>query len=134
MRVRTTACGLLLLCRVGPISMISRLALGGSGAQHDTGPLLLGNDCGRCRCSGGLSAVVCGVWLWQFGYVTLFAAAFPLGALFALISNLLQARHWPGTGTGPASGCALKRNIKCTEGQWSTRARPPAGRTRAVVL
>ena len=44
----------------------------------------------------------------QFGYVTLFAAAFPLGALLALISNLLQARHRPGT--GPACGQWLHRS------------------------
>jgi hypothetical protein len=90
----------------------------------------------RGRCCSGMTAAAavaraaavqsCAVlWLAQFGYVTLFAAAFPLGALFALVSNLLQARHRPGT--GPASGCALKRTINRTEGQLSTRARPQAG-------
>ncbi len=47
----------------------------------------------------------------QFGYVTLFASAFPLGALFALAANLLQIRM-DGEKFGPAPGPPPPRPVR----------------------
>ena len=39
-----------------------------------------------------MSCLLPGARWWQFGHVVLFAAVFPLGAIFAIVNNLVEQR------------------------------------------